>query len=54
MGKRYSVKGSVRKTAEFVALSFVIGGDIHYERWPERGAFLTTRTKPVTKKKGRR
>lgn len=54
MRRRYSVKGSVRKTFEFVALSVVFGGDIHYDRWPERQTFLTMRTKPVPKKKRRR
>lgn len=49
-----SVRGSVRKTAEFIALSAVMGGDIHYRRWPDNGPFLTTRRKPVTKRRGRR
>lgn len=47
----YSIKGTIRKTVEFVLLAPVLGGDIHYERWPERETFLTTRDKPVKKKR---
>ena len=50
--RRYSLRGSARKTAEFVGLSLVLGGDLHYRRWPERETSLTRRSRPVTRKGG--
>ena len=45
MARRRLISPTNRKRLEFVGLSLLgpLGGDIHYERWPERSAFGKTR-----------